>query len=242
MMSKLQPIREALATLFPVNCGGCGAADTRLCWACVESLRDGVSPEVVELMGELAESSCPATPSSSALRVTTAMPYSPTLRAVLDAYKERGRVDLARELAALLGISLRTFGGEMLAQRGGATGMEPVRLVPVPSRRAARTRRGYDHVQLLLQRAVPAARAVNALEHARAVDDQATLDQAARSENLRGAFRARDGIRGQRCVIVDDVVTTGSTLAEAARALRAAHAEVVGAVVIGRVERRYHTY
>jgi predicted amidophosphoribosyltransferase len=66
---------------------------------------------------------------------------------------------------------------------------------------------------------------------------QKGLGRGARAQRVRGSMRARAGIRspdirGRPCIIVDDVLTTGATLAEAARALRDAGALVRGAVVL----------
>jgi orotate phosphoribosyltransferase len=66
---------------------------------------------------------------------------------------------------------------------------------------------------------------------------QKGLGRGARSQRVRGSVRVRRGpgapqLRGQPCIIVDDVLTTGATVAEAARALRLAGAVVQGAVVL----------
>jgi predicted amidophosphoribosyltransferase len=66
---------------------------------------------------------------------------------------------------------------------------------------------------------------------------QKGLGRGARSRRVRGSMRVRSGrwapdLRGQPCIIVDDVLTTGATLAEAARALTLAGAQVRGAVVL----------
>jgi predicted amidophosphoribosyltransferase len=66
---------------------------------------------------------------------------------------------------------------------------------------------------------------------------QKGLGRGARSRRVRGSMRVRSGpwapdLRGQPCIIVDDVLTTGATLAEAARALTLAGAQVSGAVVL----------
>lgn len=83
---------------------------------------------------------------------------------------------------------------------------------------------------------------VSGLRHARRVDDQARLDSAARAANLAGAFAVRAGdaayLRGRPVLLVDDVVTTGATLAEGARAARAVGAHVLGAAVVAATSRR----
>ena len=79
---------------------------------------------------------------------------------------------------------------------------------------------------------------VQALQHRRRVADQAGLNASDRAANLAGALQARFDLRGQRVIVVDDVITTGATLAEAARALRAAGAEVPAAAVIAATSRR----
>jgi predicted amidophosphoribosyltransferase len=76
------------------------------------------------------------------------------------------------------------------------------------------------------------ARTAALLVQARDVQDQAGLGTAARTINLAGALRARRRLDGLDVVVVDDVVTTGATLAEAARALTAAGARVRGAAVV----------
>jgi predicted amidophosphoribosyltransferase len=70
------------------------------------------------------------------------------------------------------------------------------------------------------------------LVHARHVEDQSGLDTAARSANLAGALRVRRRLDGLAVVVVDDVVTTGATLAEATRALTVAGGSVRGAAVV----------
>ena len=72
---------------------------------------------------------------------------------------------------------------------------------------------------------------------ARRVADQSGLDAAGRSANLAGALRASSDLSGVPVVVVDDVVTTGATLVEAARALRDAGALVRGAAVVAATQR-----
>jgi predicted amidophosphoribosyltransferase len=68
--------------------------------------------------------------------------------------------------------------------------------------------------------------------------DQAGLDAGERRANLQGALRSRRRLDGVDVVVVDDVVTTGATLAEAARALTAAGARIRGASVVAATPRR----
>jgi predicted amidophosphoribosyltransferase len=75
-----------------------------------------------------------------------------------------------------------------------------------------------------------------ALVHMRKVRDQSGLDTGQRRANLNGAMGVKplwqNVVRGRRCIVVDDVVTTGATMTEAARALRRAGAAgVVGATI-----------
>ena len=73
---------------------------------------------------------------------------------------------------------------------------------------------------------------------ARPHTSQKQLDVDERDRNLRGAFRLRHSVAGHRILLIDDVVTTGATLREAARVLREGGAEVVGAAVVASTRRR----
>jgi predicted amidophosphoribosyltransferase len=64
---------------------------------------------------------------------------------------------------------------------------------------------------------------------------QSDLGAAERRANVRGAFEARPEVAGRHVVVVDDVLTTGATVAECARALRAAGAARIGVVAVARV-------
>lgn len=145
--------------------------------------------------------------------VLAAAPYGGGLRRALIAYKERDRRDLARPLGRLLERAVTDLG------------CADAVLVAVPSTAAARRARGGDHVRRLV-RCVPALRLV------RAVRDSAGLSTPERAANLAGAMAARPPGRRGRAVLVDDITTSGATLVEAARALRAAGWSVDGAAVV----------
>ncbi|WP_190860120.1 phosphoribosyltransferase family protein [Actinomadura sp. RB99] len=122
-----------------------------------------------------------------------------------------------------------------------ATPTEPIPIVWVPSRRGAARRRGHDPMRQAVAVAVQRLRAggvpvvaLGGLRQCRRVADQAGLGAKARRDNLNGALEAvaRAPLAGRRVVLVDDVVTTGASLAEAARALREAGADVAAAATV----------
>nr|WP_278196943.1 hypothetical protein [Streptomyces cylindrosporus] len=112
----------------------------------------------------------------------------------------------------------------------------PVLLVPVPSGRAAVRARGHDPARRIalaaageLRRSGVPARVLAVLRQRRAVADQSGLNSRQRLENLAGALTVAPGgeglLRAGRVVLVDDLMTTGASLTEAARAVRAAMAD-----------------
>jgi len=120
-------------------------------------------------------------------------------------------------------------------------------VVPVPSAPRALRRRGHDPVRALAETAVGVlgssgvpVTCAPVLRQGRGVADQSGLGAAARTANLAGALRVTDPgrVRGRRVVVVDDVITSGATLAEAARALRAAGARVTAAATVAATLRR----
>ena len=113
------------------------------------------------------------------------------------------------------------------------SGPWPDRIVPVPLHPRRLRERGFDQAALLadrLGRRLHVVRDPGALVRVRDTPSQTGLDARARRHNVAGAFQARPGRVPGRCIwLVDDVVTTGATLAEAARNLRRAGASrVVG--------------
>lgn len=104
-------------------------------------------------------------------------------------------------------------------------------LVPIPSRIKASRRRGRRYVDSLISNA--GFTPLQLLIHKRAVRDQSTLHAQARAKNLAGAFGidpTKSLLNEVPVIIVDDLVTTGSTLNDAARALNAAGFQVQGAI------------
>ena len=111
-------------------------------------------------------------------------------------------------------------------------------IVPVPLHPARTRERGFNQAELLAE--LLSARAGltlrNALERIRYTTTQTAFDRAERMENLHNAFRLRKkaNVRGLRVLLIDDVLTTGSTLSECARVLKAGGALSVHAATAAR--------
>jgi ComF family protein len=110
-------------------------------------------------------------------------------------------------------------------------------LVPLPLHRTRLAERGYNQA---LELARPLARAFDLplrqdwLQRVRATAPQTGLDARARRRNLRAAFVASAAMRGQRVLLIDDVITTGSSMLEATRACRRAGAIEVRVLAVAR--------
>lgn len=158
------------------------------------------------------------------LEVRSGLVYDGVAARVIRALKEDGRTGLARPLAAGLSAAAQT-----------ASWPPADAVVAVPTSRASMRRRGYRVAELLARRA--GWRTEPLLRLGRPTADQRALGRVERAGNVAGSMRARP-CAGRRILLIDDVVTTGATLQEAARALRAGGAEVVGAVTAAATPRR----
>jgi predicted amidophosphoribosyltransferase len=224
--------------VLPRECAGCAVPGAAVCGRCSEALS---GPVFRATPGRPGQPACLA-----------AARYAGPVRAMLLAYKERGRFDAARPLAAAL--------AHATAAAVRPAPPRPVLLVPVPSSRSAVRRRGLDHVARLaagaageLRRAGLAAEVAPMLQQVRPVADQAGMGARERAVNIAGAFgvravprsllraRGRAGVLPAvivptvivpTVIVVDDIVTTGATLAEAVRALRGSGVDVAGAAVV----------
>jgi len=234
-------LADAVDLVLPEACAGCGApgaaagrrgsgaAGSRspVCPACLAALDRPPAPARPD----------PAPPGMPPTWAAGA--YEGVLRHLLLAYKERGRHTLAGPLARLLAGAVRA----------ACPGAGPVVLVPVPSTRAATRRRGGCHLRSLADRtACELARggrpaSVAPLLVTRARQDSAGLSAAQRAAAISGALSLRRGPPAAPgvLVVVDDVVTTGTTLCAATAALTRGSAcpgTVPAAVVAATARRR----
>lgn len=203
------------------RCAGCGRLPGAWCAGCAAVA--GIASVVGDVAGR---------PLSAAGR------YEGPLGRAVVGHKERGRLALAGPLGRLLADAV-------LALPCGRAEL----LVPVPSAAAAVRARGQDHARRLASAAATELRgrgrpvvAVPALTVVREVRDQAGLSGSARRANVTGAFalgrRHRGALAGRSVVVVDDVVTTGSSLAAAVEALTRSGAQVVGCAVVASAGRQ----
>ncbi|WP_166356223.1 ComF family protein [Phytoactinopolyspora limicola] len=221
-------IAAASDLAFGRTCAGCGTAPgATLCDICRADLLGPASPprEV---------------PGTTGLRVVAAAAYAGAAGTIVVQHKERGRLGLSRPLGEALAVAVTALAaGDSCPNHKH----QAVVMVPVPSRPSSTRARGHDPVLRMTRRAASVLRrsgaeatVVTGLRHVRGVADQAGLGRVRRETNLHGAMAVRGLARrllaGHCVVLVDDVMTTGATLREAARALAVADSAPCGAAVV----------
>ncbi len=210
---KLRDLTDsALRLLFPPRCVLCGREGDLMCESCRRSFPPRLDPDAI-----------PRLPGIRAARAV--WPYEGNVREIVRRYKYNGLRSLAPVLASEMAYVSREW--------DPAIGL----IVHVPAHPARLRERGYDQSELLARELsrMMGIRAVPALERVRETAVQArAMNSAERSENVRGAFHVPDPeqIRRATVLLIDDVLTTGATLKEAARALRRAGARNVYALTL----------
>ncbi|REJ06664.1 ComF family protein [Microbacterium bovistercoris] len=202
---------ETLAFLLAADCPGCGLPGTLLCPGCV-----------MALAAHPVQRTTPA-----GVPVHAAHEFGGVVARCIRRVKEDGQTLLLPPMGAALRAAIpNDWNGALF--------------VPVPTSRAAFRRRGYRVPELLLRAAGRSPQRMLVSTGSRT--DQRGLGRAARAHNVRGSMRVRHPLlapvgQGAEVVIVDDVVTTGATIDEAARVLRRAGFRVIGAVALAATPR-----
>ncbi|MFM1966550.1 MAG: hypothetical protein RL134_2275 [Actinomycetota bacterium] len=216
-------LSDVVALGAPAVCAGCRKPGVAVCVECRESLS---GPARLHRPVPTPEAWVPA---------HVVADYAGVTRAVMTAWKERGRRDVAEHLAHALARALDA------AVSGSGAALGPCTVVPVPSSTEARRRRGEDAWERVVRRAVADASSsglsvVRCLQLTRQPRDQAGLTAVDRRANLAGALRCVEP-PALPVIVVDDIITTGATLAEAVRALRAAGVEPARCAAIAATSR-----
>ncbi|MCO5760643.1 MAG: ComF family protein [Chromatiaceae bacterium] len=226
----LRPCRDRplIAALLPPTCALCGAPGARgldICAGCRAELPLNphacprcALPLAISAPPGLACGTCQRQPPPYAVSHIPFL-YRDTMASLIRGAKFHGKLNLARLLGLCLAQSVR---GE---------GIEPPEvIIPVPLHPRRLRQRGYNQA-LEIARTLSRELAIPVDAHScvrlRSITPQEGLDKEARRQNVRGAFGVERPLRFRHLVILDDVVTTGSTAAEVARVLLAAGAHRV---------------
>lgn len=242
----MQPwVTAALDLLFPALCPVCqqplasGRRDP-LCGPCWRSI-DRVEPPYCSICGgpflTFAESPIAERPVDLCEACATGPPpfeyaraaalYRGPLRETVHAFKFKGKRALARPLSQLL-----------VEQCAGALATDVAAFIPVPLAPEREHERGFNQARLIAERIARAFRVPvkpRWLRRVRPTRPQTDLGAAERYANVRDAFGAASAVAGLHVVVIDDVFTTGATVAECARALQRAGARRIGVLTVARV-------
>lgn len=206
-------------------CGPCrqtaSKIDAPFCYVCSE-------PFSGQIDGDFTCSRCQEREFSFECAITRYLHRGP-VREFVHRFKYNRQYYLRLELGRWLGETLDDF--RMTKQPIDA-------IVPVPLHSARKRERGFNQAaalaRLLAQKAGKPM--VHALQRVRYTSTQTQFDRHARMENLRNAFRMRQNVpvRNLHLLLVDDVLTTGSTVDECARILKQAGAGSVRVATVAR--------
>jgi predicted amidophosphoribosyltransferase len=224
-------VGDLVGLVLPVECAGCGAADVPWCGPCA-ALLDGPPWRCEDRAGRFDRLIGESVP------VWTLAECAGAFRQAVVAWKDRGRADLTPLFAAALSRAAADVAATVDAPEAC--------VVAVPSAGASRRRRGGNLVDALAGGVADGLRRGGLDAHARDVlrrrpgADQVGLGARARARNLAGRVRVRGhaaGLAGVRVVLVDDVLTTGASLAACRDALERAGAGVVAAFTLASTPR-----
>lgn len=150
--------------------------------------------------------------------------YESSLRHAIHQFKFNGKVGLDRPLGRLL-------------EQAIASDLKVDLVVPVPLQQKRLQQRSYNQA-LLLAKEIARSRKLplnnNLLVKVRETESQQGLSAGDRVKNLQGAFQLQENLSGQKILLIDDVMTTGTTVAACSQVLIEGGAVEVYVAVIGR--------
>ena len=218
-ISRIPVCSECLAAIAPVREPQCVVCGDRL-FSAQLLMGDGCCPNCRDYGPEFA-------------RAVSFGEYEGGLRGLVHLLKYESVLPVAPVLGRMLASSI----AELLPGCGDALPL----IVPVPLHKSKRSERGFNQAELIARAAVKRLRrpieiATGVLVRQRATISQVGLSREQRIANMRDAFRVRDRrrVQGRTVIVVDDVMTTGTTLSECARVLKQAGAERVWAATVAR--------
>lgn len=205
----MQAFNQLLDIFLPSQCALCQRRPSVICADCLQAF-EGFGRRVQR----------------GSLRGFSLFEFDERSAKLMTEFKEKGQFAIAHALIDhLLAESAQT----------ALLSSEAEVLVAMPSSAKSFTKRGFLPAQVIANRLVKhlgLKAASKALWLTRRASDQAGLNQEARATNLVGAMAASLSLKGKRVLLVDDIVTTGSSLIEAARAVTEVGASVVGFVTL----------
>jgi competence protein ComFC len=238
-LHKSELFQAAISLLYPATCTICWKnirAGTYLCDAC-EAKIVRIVPPFCKTCSEPFEGSI-----SSPFTCANCAHRKIYFDAAVAAYRGRGIVrEIIHEFKYARQIHLRHLIAHWLRAALDDERLRDISfdlIVPVPLHPARQRERGFNQASLLAESlsAETSIPSKPVLQRIRYTTTQTALDRSERMENLHNAFRLRKNadVRGLRMLLVDDVLTTGSTLSECARVLKRAGAISVHAATAAR--------
>lgn len=232
---------DILDVVFPERCVGCDGVlsqpITFFCEDCaheVEEIPDAACVRCNE-PGTHASGVCPrCTRRPPKFKVAFArLEHSGAVARAIHRFKYEGHPELARPLGAMLMAGARQF---LVRPQDW--------VVPIPLHATRYRERGYDQTALLAVEVARVGRMVlhdEALTRVKPTSRQVGQSDEEREANVAGAFEASPKVKGARVLLIDDVLTTGATANEAARALLEAGALEVQVLTLARAVREAET-
>jgi len=220
-------VRDTVSLIAPVECVGCGMPDKSLCGECAVSLRGTAIDVQLAISREF-----------FGRPVRACAPYSGRSRAVVLGFKDHGH----HRIAPFLAQSLISLLDPLMSSNPDAV------IVPVPSSPRGRLRRGIEPTLVLAQhvkRSRPRWATIGALRPRYTLPN--LISPAAKSLTRRERLhrprqlRLTHDIRNRRVIVLDDVITTGSTLEACARVIREGGGEVIAALALAATPRSGHS-